>query len=87
MAAVRAIENGCNLVRDVSNGRSFAVDYLGRTLAEADFFASGGHDDIVAYVPASGARTIYSRIGDLFGWLCVAALAAFVGLEMRRPAA
>jgi len=36
MAAFRAIENGFNLVRDVSNGRSLAVDYLGRSLAETD---------------------------------------------------
>ncbi len=72
MAVFRAVENGSNLVRDVSNGRSLAVDYLGRTLAKADYFS--GAQTIVAYVPIRGVRTVYSRVGDLFAWLCVGAL-------------
>jgi apolipoprotein N-acyltransferase len=76
MAAFRAIENGCNLVRDTSNGRSLAVDYLGRTLAETDYFTSGDHV-IVAYVPSHGARTPYAAVGDVFAWLCLGALVVF----------
>jgi len=72
MAAFRAVENGCNLVRDVSNGRSLAVDYLGRSLAETDYFT--GARGIVAYVPTRGVHTLYASVGDLFAWLCIGVL-------------
>lgn len=82
MAAFRAVENGCNLVRNVSNGRSLAIDYLGRTLAETDFF--NGSRAIVAEVPTRGVRTIYARVGDLFAWLCLGALAGLCFAVRRR---
>jgi apolipoprotein N-acyltransferase len=69
MAAFRAVENGVNLVRDVSNGRSLAVDYLGRSLAETDYFT--GARGIVAYIPTRGVHTLYASVGDLFAWLCI----------------
>jgi apolipoprotein N-acyltransferase len=72
MAVFRAIENGCNLVRDVSHGRSLAVDYFGRPLAETDYF-TGAHR-IVAYVPVHGVHTLYAIIGDFFAWLCIGTL-------------
>ena len=84
MAAFRAIENGCTLVRDVSNGRSLAVDYLGRTLGETDFFQDPRHI-LVVDVPTEGVRTLYSRLGDLFGWLCVLSLVVIVIARWRYP--
>jgi apolipoprotein N-acyltransferase len=33
---------------------------------------------MVAQVPIGGTRTLYPRIGDLFGWLCVAGLALLI---------
>jgi apolipoprotein N-acyltransferase len=38
-------------------------------------------------VPVKGARTIYSRIGDLFAWCCTAMLAALIvaALVFRMP--
>lgn len=77
MAVFRAVENGFNLVRSVSFGRSQAVDCLGRTLAETDFFTNPSKA-IVAEVPTRGVCTLYSRIGDTFAWVCIGALAGLV---------
>ena len=79
MARFRAIEQGFNLVRHASNGLSLAADYQGRILASMDHFTSDTRD-LVAMVPTRGCRTIYSRIGDLFAWLCIAGLAVMVVL-------
>jgi apolipoprotein N-acyltransferase len=81
MSAFRAVENGSNLVRAVSNGRSLAVDFLGRTLAETDYFTGSDHV-IVANVPVHGVGTVYAEIGDLFAWICVAALVALLSARL-----
>jgi apolipoprotein N-acyltransferase len=83
MARFRAIEQGFNMVRHVSNGLSIATDFHGRVLASMDHFATDQRT-MVAYVPTQGVRTVYSRVGDLFAWLCVAGLVATVGLSQRR---
>jgi apolipoprotein N-acyltransferase len=71
MATFRAIENGVSLVRQADNGLSIATDPFGRTLAAVDHFAT--EDRVtVAQVPSKGVFTVYSVIGDLFGWLAVA---------------
>jgi apolipoprotein N-acyltransferase len=74
----RAIENGVSLVRVADNGISFVVDPYGRTIASVDFF-NASERVMVAQVPAYHVRTIYSIIGDLFGWLAVAGLVGFSG--------
>jgi apolipoprotein N-acyltransferase len=83
MARFRAIEQGFNMVRHVSNGLSLASDYQGRVLASMDHFATDQRE-MVAMVPTRGVRTLYSLIGDLFAWVCVAGLAATVVLSRRR---
>jgi len=87
MATLRAIENGFSLIRPTSHGFSIATDYKGRVLAITDYFTS--EDPVmVAYVPTKGVKTIYSQIGDLFAWLCMAALIAAIGwVLVRRKAA
>lgn len=82
-ATFRAIENGYSLVRETNNGVSLAVDYEGRVLSSADYFASD-HHTMVASVPTHGARTVYATIGDLFAWLCIVGLAALIGLTVRQ---
>jgi apolipoprotein N-acyltransferase len=69
----RAIENGVSLVRVADNGISFAIDPYGRTLAWVDFFTTSERV-MVAQVPAYHVTTLYSIIGDLFGWLAVSGL-------------
>jgi apolipoprotein N-acyltransferase len=76
MAVFRAIENGVSLVRQASNGLSMATDPYGRVLAATDNFAASERV-MVAQVPTQGVSTVYSVIGDLFGWLSVV---GFVGI-------
>lgn len=86
MAKFRAIENGFSLVRPTGNGFSVATDYQGRVLATKDYFTT--EDPVmISYVPTKGVRTIYSRIGDLFAWLCMAGFVAVLGwVVVRRKA-
>lgn len=79
MSAFRAIENGISVVRHADLGWSVITDPYGRTLASMDHFASTDRT-MVAQVPTSGVRTVYSVIGDLFGWLAVAGLAVVAGM-------
>jgi apolipoprotein N-acyltransferase len=82
MAIVRAIENGCALVRPAREGRSVATDARGRVLASVDF-SNGEPCVMVAQVPRHGEATIYSRIGDLLAWLCLGGLGIYLGLALR----
>ena len=83
MASYRAIENGAALIRPTRNGRSLAVDAYGRTLAEADHFASSPHV-MVAEVPTAGVWTVYGFGGDAFAWVCTVAFFALVVVGWRR---
>jgi apolipoprotein N-acyltransferase len=83
MARFRAVEQGFNMVRHASNGFSVATDYQGRVLAGMDHFVTDQRN-MVAHVPTRGVRTVYSRVGDLFTWICIVGLVAMVGISLRR---
>ncbi len=68
MSVFRAIENGVSLVRHADNGLSIATDPYGRVLASLDHF-SADRRLMVVEVPTAGVTTIYSIVGDLFGWI------------------
>ena len=87
MARFRAVEQGFNMVRHVSNGFSMATDYQGRILATMDHYTTDRRRDMVAIVPTRGVRTIYSRIGDLFAWICIGGCVVMVGISRLRPGA
>lgn len=80
MAEFRAIENGTALFRITRWGGSGAVDPYGRRLAWMDDFAA--QDNVmVAQMPIhAGVRTLYARIGNTFGWMCVTGCVACLGL-------
>jgi apolipoprotein N-acyltransferase len=83
MSEFRAIENGVAMARIARWGRAGAVDPYGRRLAAMDDFAA--QDNVmVAQVPVQGVRTLYARIGDLFGWLCATGLLGAIAWALLR---
>ncbi len=78
MTVMRGIESGVSIVRSARHGISFASDRYGHVIAERRSNLSVGK--LVADVPLSAHKpTIYARIGDLFGWIC---LIAWIGLRV-----
>jgi apolipoprotein N-acyltransferase len=82
MALVRAVENGFAIARAAAGGNLSAFDRYGRVVAEE----ATSRDRPVGLVATLGLRsggTIYSRIGDVFAWLCAASVLVILAL---RPA-
>lgn len=72
MTTLRGVEGGYSVVRTARQGLLSVSDQYGRMLAES---ASGPQTTtMVASIPTMRlfGPTLYARIGDLFGWLCVA---------------
>ena len=80
-AVFRAVENGVSMLRAARWGLSSAVDPLGRTLATMDD-SLATQKVMVAQLPTTGVATIYSRIGDLFAWLCIIGLLGAIALGL-----
>lgn len=70
MVSFRAIEQGFSLIRQTRRGLSAAFDYQGRRLAAMDDYQAVDHA-MVSQVPSRGVRTVYSRLGDWFAWVCL----------------
>src|SRR5690606_71505 len=67
LATIRAVETRTWLIRSTNTGVSVFVDANGRIVSETDI----ENPEVLAEdVPMmSGAKTIYTRIGDLLGWI------------------
>ena len=82
MAIMRGVENGFAIARAARSGRLTLSDDRGRVLAEA---SSEKHDaELVGDLPLRETQTLYSRWGDWFAWLDLAALIVLLGLALRR---
>jgi apolipoprotein N-acyltransferase len=79
----RAIENGFSLVRAGGHGRTLVTDYEGRVLGSQDYFTNSS-GIMITTVPTRGVTTVYSRIGDIFAYLCVVGLIALAGWGLFR---
>jgi apolipoprotein N-acyltransferase len=66
---MRAIENGRYLARAANTGISGFVDPYGRVVEKSPIFEQAL---IVRDIRFLQTRTIYSHIGDLIAWLCLA---------------
>ena len=81
-ASLRSIEQGRYLARAANTGISGFVDPYGRVLQKSEMFQSAVMAEDLRFITE---RTIYSRIGDVAGWLGVAfTLAAVVATRRRR---
>jgi apolipoprotein N-acyltransferase len=82
---MRGVENGYAVVRVARQGFMTVSDAYGRIVAEKTSQPLPG-SALLASVPAAGrVPTLYSEIGDLFGWICVAASAVLLAIGRRRP--
>lgn len=75
MAVVRGVESGVAVARVARSSRATVSDAFGRIVIEVDTTEGAAVD---ARVPLAAATTVYSRLGDWFGWCCVAATALIV---------
>jgi apolipoprotein N-acyltransferase len=83
MASFRAIENGVSIFRPTAQGISLAIDPYGRTLASMD--ATRVSERVfVVQVPTHRVTTVYSLVGELFGWMAVAGFLMIAGWAIMR---
>jgi apolipoprotein N-acyltransferase len=81
-ASLRPIEQGRFLARAANTGISGFVDPYGRVLQRSNMFQSAVMAQDVRFLTG---RTIYSRIGDVAGWVSVAiTIAALVTTRRKR---
>ena len=89
MSAFRAAENRIPMVRCTNTGISCFIDPFGRItdrITDAD-----GHDIFIRGVLAhtittTNTKTIYTRYGDWFAWLCLVVSAAVWLLTIKKRA-
>lgn len=78
---VRAVENRRWLVRVANSGLSCIIDPMGRVREAVPLFQRGC---LTGEIHPMTDRTVYVRVGDLFAWLCVAVMAAYLFLAFRK---
>jgi apolipoprotein N-acyltransferase len=90
VARFRCIENRVGMVRAANTGVSAAIDSAGRVISPADLFPGAGRAVaprqagwLLAELPLDSRSTVYGRVGDAWGWICLLgtaglAAAAFV---------
>jgi apolipoprotein N-acyltransferase len=74
IGAFRAVENRVGIARAVNTGVSAFIDANGRIDHTISVGATGFR---VAPVMVDSRFSLYSRVGDVFAWMCVAVLALF----------
>jgi apolipoprotein N-acyltransferase len=83
LSSVRGVESGVPMLRAAREGLLTISDAYGRVIAEKASASVPGAT-LLGRVPAAlPGGTLYTRTGDLFGWLCTAAALLMV-LRYRR---
>ena len=92
MTTMRGVENGYTIVRSSREGLLTVSDPYGRIVAQRDSALMPGSALLVRVRVPAPVATLYTRIGDSLGWICV--IAALAGAAMMvadrrrvRPAA
>jgi apolipoprotein N-acyltransferase len=76
MAAYRAIEQGHSILRSTRFGLSAAINPYGEMLSQMSSF-DNNNKMMISQLPVKGIRTIYSIIGDILVYLCIAFIPFF----------
>ncbi len=81
IAIFRSVENGVSMARSARDGLLTLNDRYGRLVAKAR--TVGAFTTVVGELPLDGrgGGTLYDRLGDAFGWLCVVLGFGAVGLS------
>jgi apolipoprotein N-acyltransferase len=82
----RGVENGYAVVRVAREGFMTVSDAYGRVLAEKKSNPLPGSPLLAKLTVADQVPTLYTRTGDLFGWICVAASAVLLSMGRRAKA-
>ncbi len=82
LALWRTVENRRYLLRASNSGVTSIIDAAGRVVSEGPLFQA---KVIQGEIPRLHIETIYTRFGDVFAWLLVAAAAALLWLARRAP--
>jgi len=71
VSLMRSVENGMPMARNARDGLLTLNDRYGRIVARAK--TTGPFQTLIGDLPLDGrgGDTIYDRIGDVFGWLCL----------------
>jgi apolipoprotein N-acyltransferase len=88
MTKMRGVENGYAVVRSSRDGLLSVSDAYGRMLAVAQSSSLPGTSLFAKLPVGPRVSTIYTRIGDALGWLCVAGLLVLIPwsvIRRRRP--
>ena len=78
---LRAIETRAGVVRSANTGISSYIDPLGRIHGATELFVPAAR---TYRAQTTDIRTLFVRIGDWLGWLCVVSAAFFLALGTRR---
>ncbi len=81
MTVFRAVENRRTLVRSANTGISGFIDPAGRVLASTPLLQEAAR---VQSIPLMKTKAVYTRIGDLFAQVCLAAALIVVLLELTK---
>jgi len=84
MTKLRGVENGYAIARASRDGLLSVSDAYGRMLSVAESAPFPGSSLFATVKVGSRIPTIYTRIGDLLGWLCVAIATVMLGASWRR---
>jgi apolipoprotein N-acyltransferase len=80
MAVLRAVENRKPVIRAANTGVSGFIDSSGRIIAKTPIFK---RMSLTSTVSTDRTRTLYSRYGDLFAFLCII-ISVLLALTPRR---
>jgi apolipoprotein N-acyltransferase len=82
---LRGVENGYAVVRVAREGFLTVSDAYGRIVTETKSKPLPGSALLATVQVTDRVPTLYTQIGDLFGWLCVAASVVLLLLGRRQP--